>query len=234
MRNSAEFSYAKAPKSTHYNVNYCLHRVGVVEAASSSLVTQTKKALETLRFPMLFSYPVTQFFGDCYTNCYAADGQLPTTNALAAQRKTDRQLSLVAQPWHQGDTFGTASGSATQGSRNCYTFLLHVPRVIWGFRSASADRLLCYTHRFYVNMAPPLRGVRLDGTRLEVADSATYGKCRWIKTKHKEKKGIGNIRFFSTLFCFVAQIFEKLPRNSLRRSCELFVNYVVMGLAKRK
>ena len=45
--------------------------LGVVEAASSSLVTQTKKALETLRFPMLFSYPVTQFFGDCYTNCYA-------------------------------------------------------------------------------------------------------------------------------------------------------------------
>ena len=42
MRNSAEFSCTKAPKNTHYNVNYCLHRVGVVEAASSSLVTQTK------------------------------------------------------------------------------------------------------------------------------------------------------------------------------------------------
>ena len=35
--------------------------LGVVEAASSSLVTQTKKALETLRFPMPFLYPVTQF-----------------------------------------------------------------------------------------------------------------------------------------------------------------------------
>ena len=35
---------------------------------------------------------------------------------------------------------------------------------------------------------PPLRGVRLGGTRLEVADSATYGNCRRIKMKHKEKK----------------------------------------------
>ena len=72
--------------------------LGVVEAASSSLVTQTKKALETLHFPMLFSYSVTQFFADCYTNCYAAEGQLPTTDDLVARRKTDRQLSLVAQP----------------------------------------------------------------------------------------------------------------------------------------
>ena len=30
--------------------------VGVVEAASSSLVTQTKKPLETLHFPMLFLF----------------------------------------------------------------------------------------------------------------------------------------------------------------------------------
>ena len=72
--------------------------LGVVEAASSSLVTQTKKALETLRFPMLFSYPVTQLFEDCYTICYAVDGQLTTTDDLVARRKTDRQLSLVAQP----------------------------------------------------------------------------------------------------------------------------------------
>ena len=72
--------------------------LGVVEAASSSLVTQTKKALETLRFPMLFSYPVTQFFADCYTDCYAAEGQLPTTELLVTHRKSDRQLSLVAQP----------------------------------------------------------------------------------------------------------------------------------------
>ena len=35
--------------------------LGVVEAASSSLVTQTKKALETLRFPMPFLLLVTQF-----------------------------------------------------------------------------------------------------------------------------------------------------------------------------
>ena len=49
--------------------------LGVVEAASSSLVTQTKKALETLRFPMLFSYPVTQLFGACYTICHAAKGE---------------------------------------------------------------------------------------------------------------------------------------------------------------
>ena len=72
--------------------------LGVVEAASSSLVTQTKKALETLRFPMLFSYPVTQFFADCYTNCYAAEGQLPTTDDLVAHRRRDRQPDLVAQP----------------------------------------------------------------------------------------------------------------------------------------
>ena len=72
--------------------------LGVVEAASSSLVTQTKKALKTLRFSMLFSYPVTQFFGDCYTNCYAAEGQLPTTEVLVTHRKTDRQFSIVAQP----------------------------------------------------------------------------------------------------------------------------------------
>ena len=70
----------------------------VVEAASSSLVTPTKKALETLRFPMLFSYPVTQLFADCYTNCYAADGQLPTTDDLVARYKTDRQTSGVTQP----------------------------------------------------------------------------------------------------------------------------------------
>ena len=49
MRNSAEFSYTKAPKSTHYNVNYCLHRVGVVEAASSSLVCYLAAALAELR-----------------------------------------------------------------------------------------------------------------------------------------------------------------------------------------
>ena len=72
--------------------------IGVVETASSSLVTQTKKALEALRFPMLFSYPVTQFFADCYTNCYAADPQLPTTDDLVAHRKRDRQTVLVAQP----------------------------------------------------------------------------------------------------------------------------------------
>ena len=72
--------------------------IGVVEAASSSLVTQTKKALETLRFPMLFSYPVTQFFADCYTNCCAADGQLPTTDDHVAHHSRDRQTVLVAQP----------------------------------------------------------------------------------------------------------------------------------------
>jgi hypothetical protein len=43
--------------------------------------------LKTLRFSMLFSYPVTQFFADCYTNCYAADRQLPTTDDLVARRK---------------------------------------------------------------------------------------------------------------------------------------------------
>ena len=59
---------------------------------------ETKKALETLRFPMLFSYPVTQFFADCYTICYAADRQLPTTELLVTHRKSDRQFSLVAQP----------------------------------------------------------------------------------------------------------------------------------------
>ena len=39
---------------------------------------------------MLFSYPVTQFFSDCYTICYAADGQLPTTELLVTHHKTDR------------------------------------------------------------------------------------------------------------------------------------------------
>ena len=47
---------------------------------------------------MLFSYPVTQFFADCYTNCYAAEGQLPTTDDLVAHRRTERQTVLVAQP----------------------------------------------------------------------------------------------------------------------------------------
>ena len=37
MRNSAEFSYTKAPKRAYYNVNYCLHRVGVVETTSSRI-----------------------------------------------------------------------------------------------------------------------------------------------------------------------------------------------------
>ena len=59
---------------------------------------ETKKALEALRFPMLFSYPVTQFFDDCYTNCYAADPQLPMTDEFVAHRKRDRQTVLVAQP----------------------------------------------------------------------------------------------------------------------------------------
>ena len=39
--------------------------IGVVEAASSSLVTQTKKALKTLRFSMLF------YFLLLYTNFFA-------------------------------------------------------------------------------------------------------------------------------------------------------------------
>ena len=59
---------------------------------------EAKKALETLRFPMLFSYPVTQFFADCYTNCYAAEDQLPTTDEFVAHRSIDRQTVLVAQP----------------------------------------------------------------------------------------------------------------------------------------
>ena len=67
-------------------------------AASSSLVTQTRKSLENVEFSGLFLYPVTQFFAGCYTNCYAAEGQLTTTDDLVAHRKTDRQLSLVAQP----------------------------------------------------------------------------------------------------------------------------------------
>jgi len=54
--------------------------------------------LKTLRFSMLFSYPVTQLFADCYTICYAADGQLPTTELLVTHRKSDRQTSGVAQP----------------------------------------------------------------------------------------------------------------------------------------
>ena len=70
--------------------------LGVVEAVGSNPATQTKKALENVVFPMLFSYPVTQFFADCYTNCYAAEGQLPTTDDLVAHRKRDRQTVLVA------------------------------------------------------------------------------------------------------------------------------------------
>ena len=36
--------------------------LGVVEAASSSLVTQTRKSLENIKFSGLFLYPVTQLF----------------------------------------------------------------------------------------------------------------------------------------------------------------------------
>ena len=72
--------------------------IGVVEAASSSLVTQTKNTLKTLGFQGVFLCSVTQFFTDCYTNCYAAEGQLPTTDDLVAHRKRDRQTVLVAQP----------------------------------------------------------------------------------------------------------------------------------------
>ena len=36
--------------------------LGVVEAASSSLVTQTRKSLENVEFSGLFLYPVTQLF----------------------------------------------------------------------------------------------------------------------------------------------------------------------------
>ena len=50
--------------------------LGVVEAAGSSPVTQSEKALETLMFLVLFSFSVTQFSPKCYTICYTADGQL--------------------------------------------------------------------------------------------------------------------------------------------------------------
>ena len=63
--------------------------LGVVEAASSSLVTQTKNTLKTLGFQGIFLCPVTQFFANCYTNCYATEGQLPTTDDLSVRRKTD-------------------------------------------------------------------------------------------------------------------------------------------------
>ena len=72
--------------------------LGVVEAECSSHFTQTRKSLENVEFSGLFLYPVTQFFADCYTNCYAAEGQLPTTDLFVAHRKRDRQTVLVAQP----------------------------------------------------------------------------------------------------------------------------------------
>ena len=64
---------------------------------------------------------------------------------------------------------------------------------------------------------PPLRGVRLGGTTLELAESATYGKYRRIKMKHKEKKGIGNIRFSNTSFvlCY-AVLYEFAARCAAR------------------
>ena len=71
--------------------------LGVVEAASSSLVTQTRKSLENVEFSGLFLYPVTQLSEACYTICYAADGQLPTTDEFVAHRRTERQTVLVAQ-----------------------------------------------------------------------------------------------------------------------------------------
>ena len=45
--------------------------LGVVEAASSSLVTQTRKDLENIEFSRSFLLLVTQFFMGCYTICYA-------------------------------------------------------------------------------------------------------------------------------------------------------------------
>ena len=51
-----------------------------------------------------------------------------------------------------------------------------------------------------LHRAPPLRGVRLGGTRLELADSASYGNCRRINRKHIKKKGIGILSFSNTFF----------------------------------
>ena len=69
----------KVPSKAYLGVAQLVARyLGVVEAASSSLVTQTRKSLENVEFSGLFLYPITQLFADCYTDCYAADGQLET------------------------------------------------------------------------------------------------------------------------------------------------------------
>ena len=45
--------------------------IRVVEATSSSLVTQTRKSLENVEFSRLFLYPVRRLFEGGYTVCYA-------------------------------------------------------------------------------------------------------------------------------------------------------------------
>ena len=69
-------------------------RVSAVQVSCHS----DQKSIGNTTFSMLFSYPVTQFFGDCYTNCHAAEGQLPTTDDPVAHRSRDCKTVLVAQP----------------------------------------------------------------------------------------------------------------------------------------
>ena len=71
----------------------CVVEDGRYLAVRSCFGTEDQKSIENTTFSMLFSYPVTQFFVDCYTICYAADRQLPTNELLVTHRKTDRQLS---------------------------------------------------------------------------------------------------------------------------------------------
>ena len=73
MRNSAEFSYTKAPKTVYYNVNYYLHRVGVVEVARSNRVTQTSVSVHKGTHIFLF---IRRFSMKCKV-CGSESGKYP-------------------------------------------------------------------------------------------------------------------------------------------------------------
>jgi hypothetical protein len=60
---------------------------------------------------MLFSYPVTQFFGDCYTICYAAAGRASGIDVLTV---SEGHISLP--PYN----FGFIGGSCTECGGKVY------------------------------------------------------------------------------------------------------------------